>query len=386
MNTTNLGDLADLRAGFGFPKLYQGRSTGDLPFAKVGDISRVGRSDSNVLITAGHFIDEADLKALKARAVPTGSTLFAKIGEAIRQEHRVMAGRPLVIDNNAMAAVPRPGVDPRYLFRFLQTLNMYSMTSSTTVPALRKSDLERVPAPLRDIGEQRRIVGILDKADELRTKRRQSLARLEDLTQSVFHDMFAADKVDTVEFSTVCRRITDGTHQSPEWSDKGIPFLFISNVSTGEISLNSKKFISELEWQRLTARCPVEVGDILYTTVGSYGIPAIVRTEEKFAFQRHIAHIKPKTDLLHPEFTKAMLASDSLVRQADEAAVGVAQKTLNLQAIKKFKVMVPPMKDQRDFARRTESVRRLKDWQQAQLAELDVLFASLQRRAFRGEL
>ena len=185
-----LGEIAELQAGVGFPVRLQGRSSGDYPVAKVGDISRVGRSGAAVISAANHYIDEIDLTRLKARPIPPGSVLFAKIGEAIRQNHRVIAGCALLVDNNAMAAIPTGRVESRYLYHFLRTVDFYGLASATAVPALRKSKLERLPIPLPQLAEQKRITRILDAADALRAKRRESLAQLDTLLQSTFLDMF----------------------------------------------------------------------------------------------------------------------------------------------------------------------------------------------------
>jgi type I restriction enzyme S subunit len=84
-----------------------------------------------------------------------GSVLFAKIGEAIRQNHRVIAGCELLVDNNAMAAIPTERVESRYLFHFLRTVDFYALASATTVPALRKSDLQREICSNLVYGEER---------------------------------------------------------------------------------------------------------------------------------------------------------------------------------------------------------------------------------------
>ena len=185
-----LGEIAELQAGVGFPVHLQGRSSGDYPVAKVGDISRVGRSGAAVISAAEHYIDEGDLARLKARPIPPGSVLFAKIGMAIRQNHRVIAGCALLVDNNAMAAIPTRRVASRYLYHFLRTVDLYELAAATTVPALRKSRLERLTVPLPPLAEQKRIAGILDAADALRAKRREAIAQLDTLLQSAFLDMF----------------------------------------------------------------------------------------------------------------------------------------------------------------------------------------------------
>jgi type I restriction enzyme S subunit len=184
----------------------------------------------------------------------------------------------------------------------------------------------------------------------------------------------------------LCIRITDGTHQSPKWEQEGIPFLFISNIVNGEISYNTDKFISPETYKELTRRCPIESGDVLFTTVGSYGNTAVVSGESEFCFQRHIAHIKPNTNKLDPLFCAAMLESPGVRRQVDKAARGVAQKTVNLAELKALRVFAPPIERQRDFTAKLNAMKTLKGIQSQALCEQDGLFASLQHRAFRGEL
>ena len=209
-----LGDIATLQAGFGFPPSLQGRPYGQFPFAKVGDISRGGRSESSILSKADHYVDATDVTALRAKIVPPGSILFAKIGEAIRQNHRVVAGCEMLIDNNAMAVIPNARVESRFLYHYLKTVDFYCLAPATTVPALRKSDLERLQVPLPTLPEQRRIAVILDQSDALRAKRREALAQLDSLTQSVFIEMFGDLRTNsngwpTQNVDAICELIVD---------------------------------------------------------------------------------------------------------------------------------------------------------------------------------
>ncbi len=284
---------------------------------------------------------------------------------------------------------------PQYISHFFQTQNYWAQITKgargVAQPGVNATTLKALEVPLPPLAEQRRIAEVLDRAEALRAKRRTALAQLNFLTQSLFVDAFGdplpnPKRLRTAKLGSLCVRVTDGTHQPPKWSEVGHPFLFVSNIVSGEITFDTEKFISEETHAELTRRCPIELGDVLYSTVGSYGVPAIVRSEQKFAFQRHIAHLKPNPALLDSEFLAAMLASLPLKRQADRAAKGVAQKTVNLAEIRDFIVFQPPIDLQREFARRVAAVERLKSSQRAALAALDALFAALQHRAFRGEL
>ena len=291
---------------------------------------------------------------------------------------------------------PKEGTDGRYLFHMVwnpifREAAAKNMTGSAGQKRVPVSFLGNFKVPLPPLSEQKRIAAILDKADELRAKRRAALAELDQLTQSIFLDMFGdpvtnPKKIPTDVLGEVCKRVTDGTHQPPHWSTNGHPFIFVSNIVSGEITYETEKFISEETYASLTKRCPIEVGDVLYSTVGSYGVPALVREQRKFAFQRHIAHLKPDHKYIDSVFLCAMMGSPPLRQQADRAARGVAQKTLNLAEIKKFVVFRPPMNIQRIFTGRVATLEKLRAAQRASLVDLDAFFASLQHRAFRGEL
>jgi type I restriction enzyme, S subunit len=184
----------------------------------------------------------------------------------------------------------------------------------------------------------------------------------------------------------VCNKITDGTHQAPKWSEDGIPFIFVSNVRNQSVSLKTKKFVSSETYEELTRLSPIEAGDVLYTAVGSYGYAAVVSHVEPFLFQRHIAHIKPNKDFLCPLFLSYCLEAPPLKRQADRAAKGVAQKTVTLTDIKDFSIPYPPKEIQQEFLQKITSYQFLSSHELRHLEKMDTLFASLQQRAFRGEL
>jgi type I restriction enzyme S subunit len=284
-------------------------------------------------------------------------------------------------------------VAKRYLKHLLvgAIADMERHLHGATMKHVNRGEFLNTTIPLPALGEQRRIAQVLDAADALRGQRRLALRTGASLTPAALEQAFGTVEANdhnlpARELREVCSRITDGTHQSPDWTESGVPFLFVSNIMSGEIVWDTAKHVSEATHAALTARCPIEPGDVLYSTVGSYGVPAVVRTSRKFAFQRHIAHIKPRRDEIHPEYLRAVLASPSLQRQADRVARGVAQKTLNLAAIQRFRLLVPSLADQIRFAALASRASTMHSAGQRHLALLDRLFTALQRRAFTGSL
>ena len=153
-----------------------------------------------------------------------------------------------------------------------------------------------------------------------------------------------------VSMAEICRIITDGTHQPPQFVDKGIPFLFVSNIVTNEICYETERFITEETYTELIKRTPIEIGDVLLSTVGSYGHPAVVKRDKRFCFQRHIAYLKPDSERVDSEYLRGAILSPDVQRQIDDRVKGIAQKTLNLSEIRKIKLPLPPMELQEQFA------------------------------------
>ncbi|MGQ3354437.1 MAG: restriction endonuclease subunit S [Phreatobacter sp.] len=150
--------------------------------------------------------------------------------------------------------------------------------------------------------------------------------------------------------SDVCSRISDGTHQSPSWATSGIPFIFVSNIRNGSVHFDTDKFVSELEFRKLTRSCPIDPGDVLYTAVGSYGHAAVVPEGKAFVFQRHIAHLKLRHDLVDANYLSRMLETPPVRRQADKLARGVAQKTVTLSSLRSLEIPLPPLDEQKRIA------------------------------------
>ncbi len=363
-----------------------------IPFLTVKDMNGNGLNFDG----SSKISEEEYQRALAGNSAPkVGDVLFSKDG-TVGKVHIVRENQPFAVLSSIAILRPNPAIlDSNYFGHVLQMPQTVDQASrKKTGSALRRiilKDLKGVKIPLPPLAEQQRIAAILDKADALRTQRRAALAKLDTLLQATFLHMFGdpvtnPKNIPTVPLLNLCTRITDGTHQSPKWADEGVPFLFVSNVVDGELTFDTKKYISMETFEELNARCPIELGDILYTIVGSYGNAAMVKTERPFSFQRHIAHIKPDTTKVDPRFLLGMLQSPGVKRQADIEARGVAQKTLNLRELKKIEVFSPPLAEQKKYSEARTKFMKQKDYYQQGLIQLDNLFHALQQRAFHGQL
>jgi type I restriction enzyme S subunit len=174
--SAKLGEVADLVSGAGFPLKFQGRTGLTYPFFKVGNLGDVNSVQS--LKDAPDTIDYAIARELRARIIPPESVLFAKIGMAIGLNRRRLTEVACCIDNNMMAAIPKSCVLPHYLMRFLETIDLMPLTQATTVPSLRKVDLEEIEFPLAPLAEQKRIVGKIEELLARINATRERLAKV----------------------------------------------------------------------------------------------------------------------------------------------------------------------------------------------------------------
>lgn len=161
-----MGELAEIRSGWGFPQAEQGLADGDFAFYKVGDMNLAGNETE--MTVANNYITSATARRLRVKPAPAGTTIFPKIGAAVATNKKRLLTVDSAYDNNVMGLVPGPQVLPRYLFYWMQTFDLVKLANdSGAVPSIRKSEVEQVLVPVPDLEEQERIVGILDRFDAL---------------------------------------------------------------------------------------------------------------------------------------------------------------------------------------------------------------------------
>lgn len=266
-----------------------------------------------------------------------------------------VTGNAMCLDN------VKDSVDIKYLFYSMQAYDFTKVISGTAQPQITRVGLEKVEITLPSLDVQREIVSILDKINALIEQRRLQLKKLEELVKARFVEMFG-DCKELITLKDLCSIITDGTHQPPQFQDSGIPFILVSNLSQNTVTYDTKKYISEETYNELIKRTPIEVGDVLLSTVGSYGHPAVVTNDKKFLFQRHIAYLKPKRDIVNSFYLHGALLAPDAQRQIEEKVKGIAQKTLNLSEIKKIVIPIPSIECQNAFEQFVAQVDKSKSY------------------------
>ena len=277
-----------------------------------------------------------------------------------------------------------------YLFHWVKTeqfiADMVRKATGASYPAVSDKTILESTIAVPPIAEQRRIAAILDQADALRAKRREALEQLDNLAQSIFLEMFGDPSLyPETSLGGVCELITDGTHQTPTYADTGTIFLSAKNVTSGYIDWDNIKFIPQSLHLELHRRLAPRLGDILLAKNGTTGVAAIVDRDCIFDVYVSLALLRPKKDVL-PSYLLGAINSPICKKQFNESLKGIGVPNLHLKEIRATKIPLPPNEVQDKFTKHMAAVEMQKKAFRTALAEHDALIASLQHRAFAGEL
>ncbi len=359
---------------------------GTIPWIKSGELAQ------EKIEFAEESITEKAIAESSAKLLSPGAILLAMYGATVGQVSRLNIS---AATNQAICHIyPDTTVcDPDYLYRVLKGAKnrLLAKRVGAGQPNIRQTIIRNFSIPLPPLPKQKRIAAILDVADALRAKRRESLQQLDQLLQSTFLEMFG-DPVtnpkgwEKCTVGDVVHSAKDGPHVSPKYSEEGIPFLSNRHIKPGEIVWEDLKFIDQDEADRQWKKCKPEFGDILYTKGGTTGLAARVTTSKAFAVWVHVALLKPISEKVDTAWLEGMLNSAYCYAQSQRYTHGIANRDLGLKRMVKIKMYLPPLNLQQHFATIVESIEQQKARCRAQLDELDTLFASLQSRAFNGEL
>ncbi|NSY16302.1 restriction endonuclease subunit S [Neorhizobium sp. AL 9.2.2] len=346
------------------------------------------------------YISHQKSKELFRSNVKVGDHLLIKIGSigysAIiddLQSHEYA----IIPANLARIRPDRDRVNDRYLHHCLisdPVKNYFlSVASSTAQPALSLTKIKDCRIPLPPLDEQKRIAAILDKADQLRQKRRQAIALLDSLTKSIFLEMFGDPVINPMGWPTasvddLCALVVDCVNRTAPLAERPTEFKMIrtTNVKNGKVLLSEVRYVEEEIFQRWNRRATPKIGDVLLTREAPVGEVGILETPGNFFLGQRLMLYRPDLRKITAEFLAASFRSAFLIEQIMQSSSGSTVKHLPLPACRSFVFRVPPIELQQKFSKSVLSLKNTLSAQVNMSAELGGLFASLQHRAFSGQL
>lgn len=174
-----------------------------------------------------------------------------------------------------------------------------------------------------------------------------------------------------IKLSECCRSIADGDHQPPPKAKSGIPFVTISNINrSNKFDFSNTMYVPIEYYEKLDIKRKAQVGDVLYSVVGSFGIPVLITEDIPFVFQRHIAILRP-SEKIDSKFLYYTMLNRDFYMQADVAAIGAAQRTVSLTALRNMQIALPPMGIQKRIVHKLSSYDSLIENNQKQIKLLE---------------
>lgn len=269
---------------------------------------------------------------------------------------------------------------------------MLKNVHGSTMKHITKGDFDNIDVLLPSLDEQKKIAKILDKADEIRAKKKLANDKLDEFLKSTFISMFGdpvrnEQKLPKQALCSLCNKITDGTHDTPPRYDSGVMIITGKNIRPFKIDYSQLDYVTEADHKIIYERCNPEYGDVLYTNIGvNLGTAVMNNIHEEFSM-KNVALLKNKREVLNSRFLEHILNFNTTKSEIIRiSSLGGAQKFLSLQQIRNFEIIVPPIEDQNKFAQIVEHVEAQKQKNELVIEQMNNLFNSLSQRAFKGKL
>jgi type I restriction enzyme S subunit len=356
---------------------------GAIPWVKSGELRE------GLIVETEEHVTDAALQETSVKLVPAGAILLAMYGATVGR--LAILGVEATTNQAVCHIVPdAKAADTRYVYQAIaaQVPAIVAMGVGGAQPNISQALVKDLWVPLPPLPEQRRITAILDQADALRAKRREGLAQLDSLTQSIFIEMFGDPVVNPKAWAlapfggvgTLDRGVSKARpRNAPELLGGPYPLIQTGDVANCDGYIRHHTATYSETGLRQSKLWPA--GTLCITIAANIAKTGILTFAACFP-DSVVGFNAAKVATV--EYVRVWLSF--LQKALEDAAPESAQKNINLAILRNLKIPVPPLDLQQTFATRIQAVEALKVTHRAALAEFDVLFASLQHRAFTGQL
>lgn len=351
------------------------------------------------------------ISPIACSAAPSRARQIVKAGDilvsTVRPNLNGVAAVPIELDGATASTgytVLRPRsdrVDGSYLFHWVKhpkfVGEMVRLATGASYPAVSDKIVRAAMIPLSSLPEQRRIAAILDKADALRAKRREAIAKLDQLLQSVFVNATAGQAGNSATIGELLEskfllQHKDGNHGSQyprkeEFGESGVPFLSARNLTDeGAIDLEDTQLLREDKANSLKIGWIVN-GDVLLAHNASVGRVALYRGEfDRALVGTSLTVFRPDPEKLRPAFLFMALRADEFQRELTKDMSQTTRNQVPITAQRRLTIQVPEIDVQDKIVIAVEVLKKQKDALLAQSSEMERLFSALQQHAFAGKL
>lgn len=284
-----------------------------------------------------------------------------------------------------------------YFYWFLKTDSLLKFVEHYSKRAagqdgVRKELLDKYPVLLPSLPEQQLIVALLDEAfaaiDKAKVNAEQNLKNAKELFESYLQGVFENKGEDWEDKKLVeIADLIDSLHTTPKYTDDGYPMVRVTDIKPGFLNLSKTKKVDKKTFDNFSKRHTPKIGDIVLSRVGSYGVSAIVNTNEPFCLGQNTVFLIPK---INSNYFYHFLNSSYAKKQIDKMVAGTTQPTISLKSIKEISVPLPNSNEQKIIVEKIEALsnetKKLEVIYQQKINDLEELKKSLLQKAFSGEL
>jgi type I restriction enzyme S subunit len=384
-----LSEVVDILGGGTPSKKIPEYWGGGIPWASVKDFKSSKLANTQDYITPlGLEKSATNLIPANTVVVPTrmalGKVAMTAVDMAINQDLKAL----LVKDESLL--------DKRYLLRFLEskTSVIEKLGKGATVKGVTLDVLRELEIPLPPLAEQKRIAAILDKADNLRRKRKQAIKLADEFLRSVFLDMFGDPVMnpkgwEVRPISEVCSDIVDCPHSTPNYSEEPTPFpcLRSSELQDGKLDFSQAKYVDEYVYEDRIKRLRPESGDVVYCREGArLGNLAMIPDGLSPCLGQRTMLFRTNRKVLYPEIFLLLLNSPRIKDKVLNISIGAAAPRVNIKDLVAQDIYCPDIKTQKSFVDLYNKVLAKSKSSSAFEGVAKKLFSSISQKAFAGEL
>lgn len=389
VNVVKLGDVATISAGQSAPKSNYFCEEG-IPFVRAGSLEFLERGES---IDLCEKISEDNAQICRLKLYPKNSILFAKSGMSANKGRIYKLERSAYIVSHLAIITPdETKLIPEYLMYWLQKHPPKTLIKDESYPSIGLTDIANMEIELPPLDYQKKIAKILDKADEIRAKKKLANDKLDEFLKSTYIDLFA-ENTKKVKLEELCYFITKGTTPKAQdmSQDSGdIPYIKVYNLRF-DTRLNftiNPTFVTKESHKNFLARSVVYPGDVLMNIVGPplCKVSIVPDTYPEWNINQAIARFrcnKGLNNLYLAWFLTTPFAEKQMLRNAKKTS---GQLNLTLEICKNIEIPLPSLELQNKFAKIVEKVEAQKQKNELVIEQMNNLFNSLSQRAFKGEI
>lgn len=342
----------------------------------------IAEDEITELLDSNEYISENARN--KARIVNENSILVTCIGSIAKIG--IVKIRECAFNQQINAIIPNKNIDTKYLCYCLQNskVKLKAIANAPVVPIINKKQFGEFVVKIDgDISTQKKIVNRLDYIQSVITLYKIQLQKFDDLIKARFIEMFGDGNLPMKTVEELCSCVVDCPHTTPKYEgDLKNPAIRTSEIKKGFLVWDTMRYVSDKEYVERTTRAIPKAGDIVYGREGTFGNAAILPDGYKFCLGQRVMLLRPDYSKCTSEYLLHSVISDEVYRQAIEKNNASTVAHVNVKDVKQFKVPLPSLDKQNEFANFVKQVDKSREAVKKSLEKTQQLYDSLMQEYF----